>query len=403
MKCRSCNKEEFLEFISLNSQPPANAFLKESDFDKEVLYPLDVTCCRNCLLVQLTDESYIPRDKLFLDYAYASSISGGLRNHFTELADKIKSEFNPNLVVDIGSNDGVLLKPLLELGCEAIGVEPAGNLAKQANNNGLTTICSYFDRDTVNKIISNNGKADIVVASNVFAHLDEYHDIIENVKRILSENGTYIVEVQYFADMIRDMTFDNIYHEHVLYYTIHSMINLFDKHNMTVYNVEKIPTHGGSIRAYISEGKSPQQSVNDLIREERENGIDNLQTLEKFNDKLQKNIKEIRELFNRLNKENKRIFGYGAPAKSSTMINSIGLNNNSVELIIEDSPLKQGLFTPGSHIPITGPEILEKETPDYLMIFAWNYADEIIKKVEEKYSKMNYIIPMPELKIIQNK
>ena len=400
MKCRSCNKEEFLEFISLNSQPPANAFLKESDFDKEVLYPLDVTCCSNCLLVQLTDESYIPRDKLFLDYAYASSISGGLRNHFAGLADKIKSEFNPRIVVDIGSNDGVLLKPLLELGCEAIGVEPAGNLAKQANNNGLATICSYFDKDTVNKIISDNGKADIVVASNVFAHLDEYHDIIENVKRILSENGTYIVEVQYFADMIRDMTFDNIYHEHVLYYTIHSMINLFDKHDMTVYNVEKIPTHGGSIRAYVSEGKSPRQSVNDLIREEKENGIDNLQTLENFNKKLQNNIEQIRELFVKLKKDNKRIFGYGAPAKSSTMINSIGLDKSNIELIMEDSPLKQGLFTPGSHIPITSPDILEKEMPDYLMIFAWNYADEIIKKVEDKYQKLNYIIPMPELRVI---
>ena len=400
MKCRSCNKEEFLEFISLNIQPPANAFLKESDFDKEVLYPLDVTCCSNCLLVQLTDESYIPRDKLFLDYAYASSISGGLRNHFTELADKIKSEFNPKIVVDIGSNDGVLLKPLLELGCEAIGVEPAGNLAKQANNNGLATICSYFDKDTVNKIILDNGKADIVVASNVFAHLDEYHDIIENVKRILSENGTYIVEVQYFADMIRDMTFDNIYHEHVLYYTIHSMINLFDKHNMTLYNVEKIPTHGGSIRAYISEGKSPQQSVNNLIREEKENGIDNLQTLENFNKKLQNNIEQIRELFVKLKKDNKRIFGYGAPAKSSTMINSIGLDKSNIELIMEDSPLKQGLFTPGSHIPIISPDILKKETPDYLMIFAWNYADEIIKKVEDKYQKLNYIIPMPELRVI---
>ena len=400
MKCRSCNKEEFLEFISLNSQPPANAFLKESDFDKEVVYPLDVTCCSNCLLVQLTDESYIPRDKLFLDYAYASSISGGLRNHFAGLADKIKSEFNPRIVVDIGSNDGVLLKPLLELGCEAIGVEPAGNLAKQANNNGLATICSYFDKDTVNKIISDNGKADIVVASNVFAHLDEYHDIIENVKRILSENGTYIVEVQYFADMIRDMTFDNIYHEHVLYYTIHSMINLFDKHDMTVYNVEKIPTHGGSIRAYVSEGKSPRQSVNDLIREEKENGIDNLQTLENFNKKLQNNIEQIRELFVKLKKDNKRIFGYGAPAKSSTMINSIGLDKSNIELIMEDSPLKQGLFTPGSHIPITSPDILEKEMPDYLMIFAWNYADEIIKKVEDKYQKLNYIIPMPELRVI---
>ena len=403
MNCRSCNKEEFLGFISLNKQPPANAFLKEDDFQKEISYSLDVTCCKNCLLVQLTNESYIPRDKLFLDYAYASSISGGLRKHFTDLAVKIKSEFNPKLVVDIGSNDGVLLKPLLELGCESVGVEPARNLAKQANDKGLETICSYFDKYTVDKIISEKRKADIVVASNVFAHLDEYHEIIENVKSLLSEDGTYIIEVQYFADMINDMTFDNIYHEHVMYYTIHSLINLFNKHEMNVYRVEKIPTHGGSIRVYISEEIEIQQSVIELINEERKNGIDKLQTMEKFNDKLQNNINEIRELFERLNKENKKIFGYGAPAKSSTMINSIGLTNENIELIIEDSPLKQGLFTPGSHIPIIGPEILEKETPDYLMIFAWNYADEIIKKVEEKYSKMNYIIPMPELRIIQNK
>ena len=404
MRCRSCNHKEFLEFISLKRQPPANAFLKEDDFDKEISYPLDVTCCKNCLLVQLTEESYIPRDKLFLDYAYASSISGGLRNHFTELANQLKSEFNPKIVVDIGSNDGVLLKPLLELGCEAIGVEPAANLAKQANVNGLTTLCSYFNKEIVDKIISDSGHADIVVASNVFAHLDEYHDIIENIKSLLSENGTYIVEVQYFADMIKDMTFDNIYHEHVLYYTVHSMINLFDKHNMNVYKVEKIPTHGGSIRGYISKTNNPRHhSVDDLLKEEKQNGIDDLHTLEKFNDQLQNNINEIRELFNRLSNEKKRIFGYGAPAKSSTMINSIGLDNSNVELIIEDSPLKQGLFTPGSHIPITGPEILQDETPDYLMIFAWNYADEIIAKVEEKHPNLDYIIPMPNLRVINHR
>ena len=404
MRCRSCNHKEFLEFISLKRQPPANAFLKEEDFDKEISYPLDVTCCKNCLLVQLTEESYIPRDKLFLDYAYASSISGGLRNHFTELANQLKSEFNPKIVVDIGSNDGVLLKPLLELGCEAIGVEPAANLAKQANVNGLTTLCSYFNKEIVDKIISDSGHADIVVASNVFAHLDEYHDIIENIKSLLSENGTYIVEVQYFADMIKDMTFDNIYHEHVLYYTVHSMINLFDKHNMNVYKVEKIPTHGGSIRGYISKTNNPRHhSVDDLLKEEKQNGIDDLHTLEKFNDQLQNNINEIRELFNRLSNEKKRIFGYGAPAKSSTMINSIGLDNSNVELIIEDSPLKQGLFTPGSHIPITGPEILQDETPDYLMIFAWNYADEIIAKVEEKHPNLDYIIPMPNLRLINHR
>ena len=403
MKCRSCNKEEFLDFISLNKQPPANAFLKEGDFKQEMTYPLDVTCCKNCLLVQLTEESYIPRDKLFLDYAYASSVSGGLRNHFSKLAKKIKSEFNAKLVVDIGSNDGVLLKPLIESGCSAVGVEPAGNLAEQANDYGLYTICSYFNKDTVNKIISDKGKADIVVASNVFAHLEEYHIIIEDVKSLLSDNGTYIVEVQYFADMIEEMTFDNIYHEHVLYYTLHSMRNLFDKHGMNVYRVERIPTHGGSIRVYIAEKRDTAQSVIDLIDQEKQNGIDDFKTMESFNAKLQGNMSEIRELFERLNKENKKIFGYGAPAKSSTMINSIGLNNKDIDLIIEDSPLKQGLFTPGSHISITGPEILDKETPDYLMIFAWNYADEIIKKVEEKYGKMNYIIPMPELRVIEKK
>lgn len=403
MKCRSCKQEEFVDFISLKKQPPANAFLRREDFDKELLYPLDVTCCKNCLLVQLTENSYIPRDKLFLDYAYASSISGGLRTHFTDFAKKLKSEFNAKKIVDIGSNDGVLLKPLFELGFDAIGVEPAVNLAKQANDNGLTTLCTYFDRKIVDKIISDKGQVDIIVASNVFAHLDEYHNIIENVKSLLTKEGVFIVEVQYFSDMIKEMTFDNIYHEHVLYYTIHSLTNLFSYHNMNVYKIEKIPTHGGSIRAYISKSNQVKHhSVNDLLREEKENGIDNIQTLEEFNKKLQNNIQEIRELFSELNKKNKRIFGYGAPAKSSTMINSIGLDKNNIELIIEDSPLKQGLYTPGSHIPIKEPEILQNNTPDYLMIFAWNYADEIIKKVEEKYNKMNYIIPMPELRIIKN-
>ena len=223
------------------------------------------------------------------------------------------------------------------------------------------------------------------------------------MKLLLSDSGSYIVEVQYFADMIEEMTFDNIYHEHVLYYTVHSIINLFKRHDMTVYKVDKIPTHGGSIRVYISHSKFQREndeSVNKILNEEKQNGIDNLKTLEMFNDKLKNNIEEIRELFVELKRDNKRVFGYGAPAKSSTMINSIGLDNSNIELIIEDSPLKQGLFTPGSHIPITSSDILKTEIPDYLMIFAWNYSDEIIKKVEDKYQKLNYIIPMPELRVI---
>ena len=404
MKCRSCESEELRDFLSLNNQPPANAFLKREDFNNERIYPLELTFCSKCLLIQLTDQSFVERDNLFLNYAYASSISGGLRNHFNEFAHKLKKSFpNAESVVDIGSNDGILLKPLLEIGFSAIGIEPATNLASIANKNGLDTICSYFDRKTVNKMINKTGNVDIITASNVFAHLENYHEFIENVKLLLNENGIFIFEVQYFADMLKELTFDNIYHEHVMYYTVHSLVNLFQMHKMNIVDIEKIPTHGGSIRVYVSKDSRPNQNVLSLLQEERSDQIGNFQIMEEFSQKLEINIQEINNLVNKICNENKTIFGYGAPAKSSTIINSIGLNNKHIELIIEDSPLKQGLFTPGSHIPITSPDILLERKPDYLMIFAWNYADEIIKKVEEKYSKTNYIIPMPELKIIKNK
>ena len=406
MKCRLCNCEELKDFLSLNDQPPANAFLKKEDFNNERIYPLELTFCKKCLLVQLTDQSFVKRDNLFLNYAYASSISGGLRNHFNEFAHKLKESFpNANSVVDIGSNDGILLDPLLKLGFNAIGIEPASNLASIANKNGLVTICSYFEKETVEKIIDKIGNVDIITASNVFAHLDNYHDFIENVKLLLKEDGIFIFEVQYFADMLKELTFDNIYHEHVMYYTLHSIVNLFQVHKMNIIDVERIPTHGGSIRVYVSKNRdrTHNQDVLDLLQEEKSNQIDNFQIMKEFSQKLDTNIQEIKSLVNKIRKEDKTIFGYGAPAKSSTIINSIGLNNKHIELIIEDSPLKQGLFTPGSHIPITSPDILLERKPDYLMIFAWNYADEIIKKIEEKYSKINYIIPMPELKIIKNK
>jgi len=409
MKCRSCKSEELRNFLSLNNQPPANAFLKREDFNNEMSYPLELTFCSKCLLIQLTDQSYVERDNLFLNYAYASSISGGLRNHFNEFAHKLKKYFpNAKSVVDIGSNDGILLEPLLEMGFSAIGIEPATNLASIANKNGLDTLCSYFDKETVDRIIGKRGNADVIIAANVFAHLENYHEFIENVKLLLKEDGIFIFEVQYFADMLRELTFDNIYHEHVMYYTVHSLVNLFQIHKMNIIDIEKIPTHGGSIRAYVSKSRDSRpteinQNVFNLLQEEKSNQIGNFQIMEEFSKKLEINIQEIFNLVNKICNENKTIFGYGAPAKSSTIINSIGLNNKHIELIIEDSPLKQGLFTPGSHIPITSPDILLEKKPDYLMIFAWNYADEIIKKVEKKYQPMNYIIPMPELKIVKNK
>ena len=403
MNCRSCGSNQTTKFLSLRKQPPANSFLKPTEIHKEHRYPLDIIFCSNCTLVQLSDESYIDRDDLFLHYSYASSIAGGLRTHFEKLANIIAKDIPVNgLVVDMGSNDGVLLKPLKDLGIQAVGIEPASNLAEKANALGLETIGDYLNDKSIKIIISKYGHAEVVTAANVFAHLEDVHDFIEKVKLLLNEHGVFIIEVQYFADMIKEMTFDNIYHEHVLYYSLQSISVLLRKHKMNIFRVEQISTHGGSLRVHASKDtRDIEDNVSEIKELEKDMKLGQLQTYLSFANQLKARIHEIRDLLLNLKDQNKFVIGYGAPAKSSTMINSIGLDNSLIQYIVEDSPLKQGLLTPGSHIPIVSPDKIHDKLPDYIVIFAWNYAPEIIKKLEKYKNKgVRFIIPMPTVTTI---
>ncbi|MBI2126642.1 MAG: class I SAM-dependent methyltransferase [Thaumarchaeota archaeon] len=391
-----------MKFLSLGRQPLANNFLKPDDVGKEPYYPLDLVFCKDCALVQLSEESYVPRDILFRHYLYASSISGGLRSHFEQLAKRIAEEKSNQLVVDIGSNDGILLKPLKDLGIKAVGVEPAVNLAKMANERGFDTINDFLSKNSVSTIVSRYGYADVITASNVFAHLGDIHGFIENVKLLLNEHGSFIAEVQYLADTLNDMTYDNVYHEHVFYYSLYSLNRLFGRHDMKIFKADHISTHGGSLRIYVAKNsRAADNSIQTITDSEQKIGISDLETYRSFADELMRRIEELRNLFYKLKEERKFVAGYGAPAKSSTMINSVGLDNSLIQYIVEDAPLKQGLYTPGSHIPIVSPDMLEKDTPDYLVIFAWNYADDIIRKLHHLRRRgVNFIIPMPKMRIV---
>ena len=302
MNCRSCRSNNVAQFLSLGRQPLANDFMKPDRVGKEPYYPLDLVFCSNCTLVQLSEESFVPRNILFTHYLYASSVSGGLRVHFEQLAKSLAEMLPKNaVVVDIGSNDGVLLKPLKTLGLRAVGVEPAVNLAKMANENGLDTLNDFLSKNSVSTIVSRYGHADAITASNVFAHLDEIHEFIRDVKLLLKDNGIFVIEIQYLADTINDMTYDNVYHEHVLYYSLQALIHLLERHDMRVFKAEHIETHGGSLRVYIcKDNRNVDKSVGQYITHEKQMRLDKFETYQMFADELMKRIRELRDIFSEL-------------------------------------------------------------------------------------------------------
>lgn len=409
MNCRLCGSSDLIRVLSLGNQPLANNFLRPEDFEKEKAYPLELVYCRECTLVQLSKESFVPREVIFSNYYYASSVAGGLRSHFERLAAMLVNRFGlsaSNLVVDIGSNDGVLLRPLKQLGIRAIGVESAENLARIANEAGLTTVNEFFNSRTTERIKSQYGAADVVLAANVFAHLEDVHGFIESVKALLKKSGVFIVEIQYLANTIMDLTFDNIYHEHIFYYTLRSLSRLFAKHNMTIFDVEKIPTHGGSLRVYVTEGdREIGGSIASVARDEENMSLHREDTYLRFASEVRKRLRQIVDLLTEISGKGEVIAGYGAPAKSSTLLNSLTLegkrlDDTIIRYIIEDNILKQGLYTPGTHIPITNPGTLDEQPPTYLLILAWNYAEEIMRKCESYRGKNGkFIVPMPQLAV----
>ena len=377
-ECRSCRNNKLQRVVSLGYQPLANNLLNNKN-EKDDLYPLEMNYCPSCHNCQLS--IVVDPKKMFSNYLYLSSTSRTFRQHFESSAKKYIKEFKlspkKSYIIDIGSNDGIALKPFKDLNFKNIlGIEPAKNLAKLANKNKIKTYNGFLDDKCVKKVKKN---ADIILASNVFAHSDKLKLMADCMFKLLKKDGTIIIEVQYLMNTLKDLTFDNIYHEHYNYWSLTALVNFFNQFNGVIHKAEKINTHGGSIRIYVKKGKKNKidKSVSELLKEEEKFGIKNYQTYKNFAKKVYKIRDNVRKNISKLAKSNKKIIGYGSPAKATTALNFFGVSNE-IEYIIEDNKLKQDKFLPGVKIPIKSKNNLKGKI-DCMIVLAWNFFEEIKK------------------------
>ena len=386
-ECRSCGNEKLKRVISLGYQPLANNLLNKKNEVTE-LYPLEVNYCEKCHNCQLS-VSVDPK-KMFSNYLYTSSTSKIFRNHFIDAAKQHVKDFNlkpkTSYIIDVGSNDGVALRPFKDLRFKNIlGIEPAKNLSKLANKNNIKTFNGFLEKKNLKKIKKN---ADLILASNVFAHSDNLKEMAECMIKLLKKDGTIIIEVQYLLNTLKDLTFDNIYHEHYNYWSLTSLINFFKQFNITIFRAMKINTHGGSIRVYLKKKKIKiEKSVKSLLKEEEDFGIKKFSTYQKFSKQVYQIRENVINNLNKLKKNNDEIIGYGAPAKATTALNFYGVTNQ-IDFIIEDNKLKYGKFIPGVKIPIFSKAKLRKKTSK-IIVLAWNFYNDI-KKNNSNLSK-NFI------------
>ena len=376
--CRSCGNNNLKRVVSLGYQPLANNLVKKKD-EKCELYPLEVNYCDKCHNCQLSVA--VDPKIMFSNYLYTSSTSKVFRNHFIEAAKKYSKELKLNkknsYIIDIGSNDGVALKPFLELGFKKIlGIEPAKNLAKLANKNKIKTFNGFLEKRNIRKIKKN---ADLILASNVFAHSDKLKEMAECMLSLLSKNGTIVIEVQYLLNTLKDLTFDNIYHEHFNYWSLTSLINFFKQFNAKIFRSEKIDTHGGSIRVYIKKDKKVkiENSVINMLKEEDNYGIKDFKTYKKFGEQVYKIRECVLANIKKLKENNKTIIGYGAPAKATTALNFFGISKE-IDFIVEDNKLKHNKFIPGVNIPIKSKSQIKNKN-NILLVLAWNFYNDIKK------------------------
>ena len=378
-----------LEFLDLGQQPLANKYpATKKAVGAEDFFPLKVFFCSACKNVQLG--KIVSRERMFEDYYYLSSVNPGLVRHFKQLAKKIAGA---KFVVDIGSNDGILLKPLKALRVRAIGVDPSINVSKIANDAGLETLVSFFDQATVKKIIKKYGKSDMVVASSIFTHLEDPRRFIEAVKDLMTEDGSFIIEVEYIGNIIKNVQFERFYLDRIFYYSLSSLSRLFESHEMYVADVEKIEPHGGSIRiTALKDGnnKKPTNRVHQLLAEEGKSL--NLSKLNKFKNQVNDYVIAFKQKLKEYKKSKLKVAGYSAPARVSTICNYGKIGPSLIDFIVDDSPLKQNRFSPGTHIPIVTKQILDDRRPDILVVFAYEYLDDIKKKTDNAY---RYLIPIP--------
>lgn len=386
--------------------PKPNGFLVKPT--KEERYPLNVVRCITCGNIQL--EHVIDAGELFSHYLYMSSMSKTMLDHFKKTAKNLVKKFNlksgKSLVVDIGSNDGTFLSAFKDYKIKTLGIDPAKNLKPVAAKVGVETVTAFFGKKSAMFVAKKYGKADLITGINVFAHINDLENVFTGVDFLLKKNGVLMMEFPYLVDLIEKNEFDTIYHEHLSYFLAKPLELILARHGFEVFDLERFPTHGGSIRLYIqriSDRPYPVSTkVPELYKYENNIGMYEHETYAKFAKNIQAIPAGLAAMVAKLNKRGKRVIGYGASAKANVLLNMCGLGPKDIEYIVDSTPYKHGLYTPGSHIPIYTEEYLEKDNPDYAILFIWNFKDEVLKKQKDKFLKRGgkFIVPVPRVKII---
>lgn len=403
--CRLCGSEELELVLGLAPTPPANAFVPADRLGEEqARFPLDVFQCRECGHVQLLD--VVDPEILFADYVYVSGTSPVFVRHFEDYAAKVMAGYAPPrsaLAFDIGSNDGTLLGFFQAAGMKVLGVDPARAIAADATARGIETLNDFFTADLAATIRAERGPAHVITANNVFAHADDLGGIADGIAALLHDDGVFVFEVSYLLDVYEGTLFDTIYHEHVAYHTVAPLVGFFRRHGLELVAAERIGTHGGSLRGYVRKaGRFPvEASVGDLVALERKAGLDDPATLKAFGAKIDKVGEELRRIIREARAKGRRIAAFGAPAKATTLMYQFGLEPEDIEFIIDDSPLKQGLYSPGKHIPVLPASAIAGKKPDDLVVLAWNFADSIMDKHRAFCDEGGrFIIPLPTIRIV---
>ncbi len=403
--CRSCGSTQLHLVADLGSTPLANALLtREQLSQQELTFPLRLVFCPDCTLAQITET--VRPDVLFGTYLYASSYSDTMLRHAEAICDELCRErrlTNSSLVVEIASNDGYLLQSFAKRGIPVLGIEPAANIAAIAQRRGVHTRVTFFSDSLADQLAREGVYADVILANNVLAHVPDINGFIAGVKKILKPGAIARFEFSYVGALIRSLEFDFIYHEHIFYFSGHSIEGLLRRHGLVFTDVAYLPVHGGSLAVTAALQSNPfgRRRVEQLLVEESDRGLDQLPFYTDFGGRILANIRELKSLTSQLRSAGNRICAYGASAKGSTLLNTACLEPGTIEYVVDRSPLKQGLFTPGTRLPIFPTERLAEDRPDYVLLLAWNLLDEILEQ-QKAYRDLGgkFIVPIPRPMIV---
>ncbi len=405
--CRFCGTALRHTFVDLGMSPLCESYVSLEKLNGvEAFYPLHVQVCEKCYLVQL--QEYVSREEIFTEYAYFSSFSNSWLRHASDYADQMVSQFGFNkssFVVELASNDGYLLQYFVRKGIPCLGIEPAINVAQVAIEKGVPTLAKFFGEQTARELATEGKSADLLLANNALAQVPDVNDFVKGMKIALARRGVITVEFPHLMRLMEENQFDTIYHEHFCYFSFITSEKIFAAHGLTLFDVEELSTHGGSLRIYArhaeDDSKPVALRVTELRQREIAAGFDQMATYSHFAERVMETKRKMLEFLIRVKREGKTVAGYGAPGKGNTLLNYCGIRTDFLDYTVDRNPYKQGKFLPGTHIPIFHPDKLRETKPDYVLILPWNLADEISQQlsyVREWGGKL--VVPIPEVRVL---